>query len=103
MNEFAANEIKKAGAQIDYLSLKKSVNLCRMIAKAKRVGFLQYIPLTYEEIMLNETYSEFPHLKRLHFFNVFYELEMEIIGAILARSQLEEFETHRKENETEIL
>ena len=36
LNEFVANEIEKAGAKIEYLSLK-SVSLCRLISKAKSV------------------------------------------------------------------
>ncbi len=37
LNKFAANEIEKAGAHIDLLRIDESVNLCRLIAKAKEV------------------------------------------------------------------
>jgi hypothetical protein len=37
LNEFAADEIEKAGPDIDYLYIKESMSLFRMIAKTRKV------------------------------------------------------------------
>ncbi len=50
MNIFAANEIEKVGALINTLFIKNSVNLCRIIAKAKKVELLELTPYNNIEI-----------------------------------------------------
>ncbi len=61
MNEFAANEIEKADAHIKFLEIKNSVNLCRLIAKAKEVELNKIEPSSHKEIKkVIETYTEFP-------------------------------------------
>jgi hypothetical protein len=50
LNEFVANEIEKAGSHINLLFIDKSVNLYRMIAKAKNVELLNLTPSNSYEI-----------------------------------------------------
>jgi hypothetical protein len=50
LNEFAVNEIEKTGGYINHLKIRKSVNLCRMIAKAKKVHLYELMPSNYKEI-----------------------------------------------------
>jgi hypothetical protein len=69
LNEFAADEIEKAGAHIHDLFIEKSVSLCRLIARAKKVSLKQLEYLNDEKIHYSaiETYTEFRHLKNLTF------------------------------------
>ncbi len=50
LNEFAAKEIEKAGAQFDFLSLKQSVCLWRLIARARSVSLFEMNLKIYKEI-----------------------------------------------------
>ena len=50
MNEIAADEIEKAGAHIDNLYKEKSVSLCRLIARAKKVSLNQLEDLKNKKI-----------------------------------------------------
>ncbi len=69
MNEFVANEIEKAGVHIDCLLLEQSVSLSRMIAKARFVFLNNSKPSNIKKIkQVIETYTEFPHLKKLYYF-----------------------------------
>ncbi len=68
----------------------------------------EFSPENYKEIkQVIETFTQFPHLKVLCCSDEFTsnndEVNLEIAGAILARSQLEIFVTRVKHNETDLL